>query len=133
MEQIKAFIFREDNGDKTITVIMEDGGVASAYNPDDYYRTDYYQDRITQETTLDDMWDELGEGKMYTKDWDGNEDENLLIDKPITEENFVTLVDDMIGWLYCSTEKFEIVKIEMGELTEETFEQVKQQLNLEEE
>ena len=39
----------------------------------------------------------------------------------------------MIAWLFITTEKVEIVKIEMGELTEETFEQVKQQLNLEEE
>lgn len=133
MEKIKAFIFREDNGDKTITVIMEDGGVASAYNPGDYYRTEYYQDRITKETMLDDMWDELGEGKMYTTDWDGNEDENILVEEPITEENFVTLVDDMIAWLFVATEKVEFVKIEMGELTEETFEQVKQQLILEKE
>jgi len=119
MKQVKAFIFRDNNN--CLTVIMEDGGVASAYKPDSNYRTDYYQSRITTETTLDGIWDELAEGKMYGKSWDGSEAEL------ISEAN-ETLVDDMIGWLYVSTEEVEFVEVEMGELTEETFEQVKQQL-----
>lgn len=127
MKQIKAFIFRDDDSDGTINIIMEDGGVASSYNPDGtYYRTDYYQDRLTPESTLDTMWDELAKGKMYAKGWDGSEAEL------ITEANN-TLVDDMIDWLYVSTERFEIVKVEMGELTEETFNNVKQQLIFDEE
>jgi len=127
MTQIKAFIFRDKDGEGTINIFMEDGGVASSYNPDGtYYRTDYYQNRITPETTLDNIWDELAEGKMYGKGWDGSEAEL------ITEEND-TLVDDMIAWLYASTGKFEIVKVEMGELTEEKFEQIKAQIIFEEE
>ena len=87
MKKVKAFIFRASN---EITVIMEDGGIASAYNPDGkYYRTDYYQNRITTETVIDNIWDELAEGKMYFKLWDGYEAEL------ITEAND-TLVDDMI-------------------------------------
>ncbi|HMW11076.1 MAG TPA: hypothetical protein PJ987_11600 [Bacteroidia bacterium] len=127
MTQIKAFIFRDKDSEGTINIFMEDAGVASSYNPDGtYYRTDYYQNRITPETTLDNIWDELAEGKMYGKGWDGSEAEL------ITEAND-TLVDDMIAWLFCATEEVEFVKVEMGELTEETFEQVKQQLIFEEE
>lgn len=120
MKKIKAFIFRDkEDSEGTINVIMEDGGVASAYNPDGaYYRTDYYQSRITPETTLDNIWEELAEGKMYGKGWDGSEAEL------ITEGND-TLVDDMIDWLFLSTEEVEIVKIEMGELTKESFEGIK--------
>jgi hypothetical protein len=121
MEQIKAFIFRDNDSEKTITVIMEDGGVASSYNPDGvYYRTDYYQSRLTPNSNLNTVWDELAEGKMYAKDWYNSESDERL-------------VDDMILWLYLSTEDVEIIKVEMGELTEETFEQVKQQIKFEQE
>lgn len=134
MRKVKAFIFQDkDCADGTITVIMEDGGVATAYNPDDYYRSNYYQDRMTSETTLDNLWDELGEGKMYWNDWNGEEGKGVLIDKPLTKENLDIIVDDMINWLYCSTEEHEIVKIEMGELTDESYEKVKEQLIFEEE
>lgn len=121
MKQIKAFIFRDKDSDKNVTVVLQDGGVASAYNPDTYYRTDYYQDRIKPDSSLDTVWDELSEGKMYGIGWDGKEAE-------LKEKSDEGLVDDMIQWLYISTEPFEIVKVEMGELTEETFNKVKQQL-----
>ncbi len=118
MEKVKAFIFRNDEEDD-ITVIMEDGGVAYFYNPEHSgcanYITDYHQNRITPETKLDNIWDELAEGKMYAKDWEG-------------EPNRDEVIDDMINWLYCTTEAVEIVKVEMGELTEETFQQVKKQI-----
>lgn len=134
MRKVKAFIFRaKDDDEGTTIVIMEDGGVANAYNPDEYYRTEYYQNRITSETTLDNMWEELGEGKMYTTDWDGTNDEHELFVDNLTQENFDKLIDDMIDWLYCSTEEHEIVKIEMGELTDESYEKVKEQLIFEEE
>lgn len=132
MEQIKAFIFRENDSDGSIHVIMQDGGVASAYNPDTYYRTDYYQDRITPDVTLDTIWDTLAEGKMYNNDWDGSNEERPLINEA-TEAEQNQLIDDMIGWLFCATEEVEFVKVEMGELTEETFQQVKQQLIFDEE
>lgn len=139
MRKVKAFIFqKKDSPDGTIDIIMEDGGVATAYNPDNYYRSNYYQNRLNSETTFEDMWDELGEGNMYCKDWDGEigegEGNGVLIDKPLTKENFDIIVDDMIEWLYGSTgEQYEIVKIEMGELTDESYEKVKEQLNFNEE
>ena len=129
MTQIKAFIFRENDGDKTITVIMQDGGVATAYNPEaDYYRTNYYQEKMTPDTTLENMWDELGEGEMYWADWDGKDEP--LINKATTEEEN-QIIDDMIAWLYIATEEVEVVKVEMGELNDETFNKVKEQLILE--
>lgn len=132
-EQVKAYIFRGTDSEKELTVFLQDGGVACAYNPDSYYRTNYYQNRITQETTLETIWDELGEGEMYWSDWDGSEEEYPLIDEATTEQQN-QIIDDMIAWLYASTGEFEIVKIEMGEnITEEFFAQLKAEMVFDEE
>ena len=62
-----------------ITVILEDGGVACIRYADEMEEgdgrtavTDYYQSRFDQ-TMIDEenIWEELGEGKMYCKDWYG--------------------------------------------------------------
>lgn len=121
MKQIKAFIFRNNDSDKNVTVVLQDCGVASAYNSGECFKTDYYQRKLTSESNFDTMWDELAEGKMYCKSWDG-------VDARLKENIDDEIIDDMIGWLYISTEKFEIIKIEMGELTEETFKKVKHQM-----
>lgn len=127
MTQIKAFIFRNNDSDENLTVVLQDGGVASSYYIGDYVKTDYYQSRLNSESSFDTMWDELAEGKMYVKDWDG-------IRNPIKKDFDNEIIDDMINWLFISTESCNFIKkVEMGELTEETFEQVKQQLIFNEE
>lgn len=127
MKQIKAFIFRNNDSDENVTVVLQDGGVASSYYIGDYVKTDYYQSRLNSESSFDTMWDELAEGKMYVKDWDG-------IRNPIKKDLDNEIIDDMMNWLFISTESCNFIKrIEMGELTKETFEQVKQQLIFDEE
>jgi hypothetical protein len=101
-----------------IVVIMEDGGVASNVCEDNIMRSEYYQDRMTKDVELDNLWDVLGEGKMYCHDW---EDKN-----PTKKE----LIDDMIGWLYVATKECEFVQNDMGELNEESFSKVKALLKL---
>lgn len=126
MKQIKAFIFRNNDSDKNVTVVLQDCGVASAYNSGEYFKTDYYQSKLTSESNFDTMWDELAEGKMYGKNWDG-------VQARLKENCDDDIINDMIDWLFVSTELCEFVNVEMGELTEETFEQVKQQLIFNEE
>lgn len=58
------------------TVILEDGGIAvirdieeSSMGDGRQSTTDYYQDRFTEETLNDDLWETLGEGEMHYNDW----------------------------------------------------------------
>lgn len=62
-------------------VITEDGGIASIYFTDDAYNTIYYQSKITNESSdvHSSVWDDLAEGKTYTKDWEGNPTEDEMI------------------------------------------------------
>lgn len=118
--EVNYFVFKEQGGDNTIDIIVEDGSVATSYKPDEHYRTDYYGNRITNETTFENLWGELAEGSMYHNGskWEGKEP---------TEQD---LIDDMLGWLYCSTEPVTLVKNDMGEMTEENFLLVKSKLKL---
>lgn len=65
-----------------ITVLVDDGGVACIRDTDDNGEgrkstTDYYQDRITQEMLDEELnvWEEVGEGKMYWNDWKTDKDD----------------------------------------------------------
>ena len=62
-----------------IVVILEDGGIACIRDidatddmPDRQSTTDYYQTRFTQEDwdSQENIWEIVGEGKMYYNDWD---------------------------------------------------------------
>lgn len=119
--KVNYYVFRENDSDETITVIMEDGGVASAFNPDFYYRTDLYQNRINKDTKLESIWDELSEGKMYCQSWDGES-------FPLKTEADDKLILSMLEWLCMSTEKTEFVAHEMGEMNDESFNKVFQLL-----
>ena len=79
------------HGNNEATVMMSDGGVAYFYHNGDYMLTEYYQDRfIPEETPLEEgqtMWDVLGEGKMYIKDWEAKQE--------IDDE----MIQDAVDWL----------------------------------
>lgn len=47
------------------TVLLEDGGVACFRYYDGKAACEYYQERITTETNSGQVWENLGEGKMY--------------------------------------------------------------------
>jgi len=88
----------EFNGEDT-DVLAPDGGVAVIRHNGEMMLTDYYQEKIDPSWDEDDKWDLLAEGKMYCKEWPG-EDE-------ITDE----IIDDAIGWLGFDPSNVEIERI----------------------
>jgi hypothetical protein len=80
---MKYNVINEDDFGYEFNVVTEDGGVACIRYMDEEDRkatTDYYQDRITDEKTWQDVWDNLGQGKMYYNDWKhGQADKGDLI------------------------------------------------------
>jgi hypothetical protein len=62
-------------------VIVEDGGVVSVYHNDENQVSVYYQDRISEDMEPDQIWETLGEGKAYMKDWpDGTSRDEIIRD-----------------------------------------------------
>ena len=68
-----------------IVIIVEDGGMATIEFIDTKITADLYQDRITG--MHEDIFEELGNGKMYYEDYEG--------------EEFITkkMIDDTLNWL----------------------------------
>lgn len=77
-----------------VTIIAPDGGVATITFSDHVY-TSYYQSRLQKPPVelqiTDEDWEQLGEGKLYQKDWEGTE---------LTME----MIKDAIGWLILGAE-----------------------------
>jgi hypothetical protein len=74
-------------GDDEGFVLVEDGGVASwHFSSNGYILMEYCQDRITEHTTRDTMWDELADGKQYCEEF------------PLDVSTDV-LVKDALSWL----------------------------------
>ncbi len=96
------------NGQKDeITIICEDGGVGSAYHNGEHIVVEHYQDRITPDTNLDDMWDILAEGKLYLGDYEGVDEVNDEI------------INDIMDWMYMATSPIEKELITVTEFCEE--------------
>jgi hypothetical protein len=55
--------------DNDVVVVTEDGGIATIHNNGDNFVTTYYQSRLTDVNDPEELWQELGEGKTYSKDW----------------------------------------------------------------
>lgn len=67
-------------------VIVEDGGVVSVYHNDENQVSMYYQDRLREDMDSDEIWEILGSGKAYTKEWpDGTSRDEII--------------QDALGWL----------------------------------
>jgi hypothetical protein len=49
------------------SIVLEDGSVATFHHNGKFMITEHYQGRVTSKT--EDLWDELGEGKMYVQEW----------------------------------------------------------------
>lgn len=90
-----------------ITVILEDGGVACIRGVEELDEgdgrqstTDYYAVNLTDKfADMENVWDELGEGKMYYNDWITPYDDPAHIQEALRwlcvgEENFT--IDDTI-------------------------------------
>lgn len=91
-----------DSTDNGCLVIVEDGGIATCHNNGEHLITEYYHNRIERENVgAEDFWDILGEGKMSVRDWD---------DKQQWDEE---VVQDMLNWLYISSDIIEFVKCDL--------------------
>lgn len=76
-------------------VIVEDGGIASIYETGDGITTMYYQTRLTDIDQSGDVFEQLGDGKAYYKDWES--------DEPTEEE----LIKDALEWLVVGETEWE--------------------------
>ena len=121
MEKINFYSFKGDN--QEIVIITDDGGIGSTYLPEGgYLRSEYYQERISHTTTFENLWDSLGEGKLYSNDWDGEESPK----KEIVDDE---VIDYILNWLCYGTNPDEFIQHDCGELTEESFNNVKAKLD----
>jgi hypothetical protein len=71
-------------------LITEDGGIASIYHNGDNFISNYYQTRLTEIDENEDIWEQLGEGKVYCKDWS-------------QEDNKQSMINDALSWLVASS------------------------------
>lgn len=92
MKQFK-LVMADDND-----LYAPDGGVAVIRYNGEMMLTDYYQEKIDPKWPTDDIWENLAEGKMYCKEWEG---ENKL-----TQE----MIDDAISWLGYNPDEVEVIK-----------------------
>lgn len=79
--------------EKCFDVITEDGGIASIYY-NDGYNTMYYQSRLTDADSIDDVDDVLSDSKAYIKEWG----ENVSIQE---------LINDALDWLVLGNKTWE--------------------------
>jgi hypothetical protein len=88
-------------------VIAEDGGVVSIYHNDENQVSMYYQSRITEDMDPDEIWDTLGSGKAYLKDWPVGTHRDTIILDALDWLVFPTPVE---GWSVDNTiwKKFEL-------------------------
>lgn len=73
MKTIKFLVINAKSSDKDVTVVCEDGGIACLHFNGEHMVATLYQDRITPETDLENLFEELGEGKAYIEDFSGME------------------------------------------------------------
>lgn len=72
----------------SITILVEDGGVATIDFIESGYRTEYYQNRIDESVGSDDIWEVLAEGEMYISD-----------DWTDPSVNVEMLIQEALAWL----------------------------------
>lgn len=96
--KIKFRVIKEDDFDYVI--LVEDGGIAATHHTGKKLVTTYYQNRITPGTHPDGIWDELAEGKSYTKEWGFDQ-----VGGPELKE----IIQDALDWLVVSTKPREFV------------------------
>ena len=92
MKTIKFLVINAKSSDKDVTVVCEDGGIACLHFNGEHMLVTLYQNRITPETDLENLFEELGEGKSYIEDYKGEND--------VTPQ----MILDCMNWLFKSSE-----------------------------
>jgi len=124
MRKVKYAVIKETT--EEMFVIIQDGGVASCYNNGEHLISEYYRERLTKDALIkiekfqtleeddeigseyEQIWSFLGEGEMYAKDWDGSDEES-----PLKQEWDEEVIEDMLNWLYISTDAIEFERVEL--------------------
>jgi len=75
-----------DSGE-SFDIVTEKGGVASFYYNSENHVTTYFQNRLDDCNPDADLWEQMSQGKVYFKDWDGS---------PTKEQ----VIQDALNWLY---------------------------------
>jgi hypothetical protein len=80
--------------EKEFDIITEDGGIACVHQNEEGISTMYYQSRISECKTMDEMDEVLWDSKAYLKDWglDASDDE---------------IIKDALGWLVMGNTEWE--------------------------
>lgn len=108
--KINYYLFND--GDN-IVIITENGNVGNTHNNGEYLLVECYSDTINNDTVFDNIWDDLGEGRLYTFDWDGKL-------KPFKSKPDEEVIQSILHYFHDS-ENNDFVKNEMGEFTEDNF------------
>jgi hypothetical protein len=82
--------------DESFDIITENGGVVSVHHNGENWVSTYYQNRLTDCTHDDYVWDKLSENKVYLQDWEG-------------EPTKAEMIQDALDWLvFPKPDKWEI-------------------------
>lgn len=84
---------KENDSEQNTIILCEDGGVATLHHNGEHIIAELYQNRITKDTDLSTMFEELAEGKMYIQDY------------PEDNQVYPNHIKECAEWLYASTEQ----------------------------
>jgi len=78
-----------------VTILMEDGGIATLHYTGEYMLTDYYQSRIN--LSKKNIYEDIYEGKAYAREWNG--------EKYVTDR----MIHDAMHWLMPTAFDYKVV------------------------
>lgn len=83
----------ENDSEQNTTILCENGGVATLHFNGEHMVAELYQKRITKDTDLLTMFDELSEGKKYIEDY------------PNDNQVYPNHIKECAEWLYIPTDE----------------------------
>lgn len=89
--KIKYRVIIEDADNHEYIILLEDGGITATHSTGEYILMTYYQNRITNDSNPDTIWDDLGNGKAYNNEFP--------YDTDVSE-----LIEDALSWLFVSSD-----------------------------
>jgi hypothetical protein len=88
-----------DWGETDCVIVTEHGGVACAHHNGDHIVSEYYQESLCKGDLEGDrdIWEILGEGKLYSNDWVDSEESDTYY--PLKTKIDDEVVKDLREWL----------------------------------
>ena len=91
IKKINCYIFREKVKNGDVTVIFENGSIASADFNDEYYVLGFYSEPINAKTSINTLWEDMSESDLYEYDCDGQDEYKL---KKIVDDEVIKYITD---------------------------------------